>query len=231
MMDWMLEHSLLCLLTLAALGTVFWVWMQRKRLDLRLPWVLLLSVLHVAIGVVCVKAFAVLEAGSLKAAESMSLFGAVFFLPLFYFLGAKLGKRKPAKVFDVFVVPMVFTLACARTNCIIFGCCLGRVIPGTEFRYPTRELELIFYAALLAWMLLKTKRGDPGGRLYPVYMTAYGAFRFLIEFFREGTGTLFHLAHLWAALCLITGLSILIEMKNRSRRNNSNHVKHRRKQE
>lgn len=232
MINWFTDHSLLCLLALAALGTVFWVWTQRERLAMRLRWVLPLSILHVAVGVGCVKAFAILEAGSLSVAGNMSLFGAVFLLPVFYWLGARLTKRKPGTVFDVFVVPMVFTLACARVNCIIFGCCRGQCIPGTDFRYPTREAELVFYAVLLAWMLLKTKQGDTGGKLYPIYMIAYGIFRFIIEFFREGRGAVFHMAHIWAALCLITGLSFYLELKRSSKQNNNrNHSRDRRKQE
>ena len=217
MSAWISAHPLLCLLSLAALGTVIWVYLQRRRLSLRLPWVLLLSVLHVAVGVACVKAFAILEAGSLSAAGNMSLFGAVFFLPLFYWLGAKLGKRQPAAVFDVFVVPMVFTLACARVNCLFSGCCLGRQIPGTALRWPTRELELIFYAVLLTYFILRTRRGNTAGRLYPIYMTAYGLFRLVTEFFRQSeSGSLLHLSHLWAALCFLTGLSVWLELRRRA---------------
>lgn len=229
---WFQAHSLLCLLTLAALGTVFWVWTQRERLSLRLPWVILLSFLHVAVGVCCVKAFAVLEAGSLSAAGNMSLFGAVFFLPLFYWIGAKLGKRETAEVFDVFVVPMMFTLACARVNCLFSGCCLGLPISGTSLRWPTREAELAFYAVLLLWFFLRTRKGNAGGQLYPVYMITYGVFRFAVEFFRVSESKkLFHLAHLWSALCFLLGLSIWLELrKTRNPGKHPNQPKHRRKQ-
>lgn len=215
---WFQAHSLLCLLTLAALGTVFWVWTQRERLSLRLPWVILLSLLHVAVGVCCVKAFAALEAGSLSAAGNMSLFGAVFFLPLFYWLVAKLGKRKTADVFDVFVVPMIFTLACARVNCLFSGCCLGLPISGTSLRWPTREAELLYYAVILFFFVRKTLRGKTDGTLYPIYMISYGILRFFLEFLRVSpTHTLFHLSHLWALLCLLTGLSFLWQKQQKQR--------------
>ena len=229
-MNWIMEHTLLCLLALAALGTIFWVWSQRERLAMRLRWVVPISVLHVAYGVACVKAFAIMEAGSLKAAGNMSLFGAVFLLPAAYWAGARLTKRRTETVFDVFVVPTVFTLACARVNCILTGCCRGCLIPGTETRWPTREAELVFYAILLVWLLLRTKRGDPGGILYPVYMAAYGCFRFITEFFRESSSeSVFHLAHFWALLCAALGLAFLIELKRSARAKTAISDKHRRK--
>lgn len=211
-MAWLAKHHLFSLLLAAGALTVLWLWLQRRRLRLP-PWLIpLLGAFHVVLGVLCVKAFAILEAGSLKKAGSMSLFGAVFFLPLFYYLGAKLTKRRAADVFDVFTVPTVLTLACARVNCIISGCCRGKPIPGTELRWPTREAELVFYAILLVWLLWRTRRKDERGILWPAYMAAYGAFRFLTEFFREPVSPLFHLSHLWAAFSLITGLSVCLQI-------------------
>ena len=223
-MTWISEHSLILLLTAAALFTGFWLFLQRSRLRMGLVWVLILSPLHVIVGVLCVKVFAALENFRLGDFQLMSLFGAIFLLPLFYWLGAKLTKRKAAAVFDVFVVPMVFTLACARVNCLISGCCRGMIIPGTSVRYPTREIELVFYAVILTWFFLRTTRKKTDGILYPVYMIAYGCFRFVIEFFRESVSSIgvFHLSHLWALLCLITGLSIYLEMRRKNAANQKN---------
>lgn len=187
-----------------------------------------LAALHVLLGVGCVKLFAILEAFSLSVAGNMSLFGGIFFLPIFYSVGAKLTRRNAKDVFDVFVIPLVFTLACARVNCLCSGCCLGRLIPGADNRYPTRELELVFYLLLLTWMFIITKKGKTDGRLYPVYMIAYGAFRFVVEFFREGQASLFHLAHLWALLCFSIGAAIYFEQQRRSTRATSSFQKPRR---
>ncbi len=229
-MLWVREHSLICLLTAAAVFTAFWLYFQRKRLNMKIPWVLILSVLHVIVGVLCVKAFAILEAGSFSAAGNMSLFGAIFFLPVFYFLGAKLSHRSSGAVFDVFVIPMAFTLGCARVNCLLSGCCLGRVIPDTPYRYPTREAELVFYIIILCWFVLWTMKRDPGGRLYPVYMIAYGCFRFLCEFFRDNnTNLILHLSHLWAALSIIAGVGILIELNQKRSRSKASSAQNRRK--
>ena len=212
-MAWFTDHSLILLLSIAALFTGFWLYVQRVRLRLRIGWILLLSPVHVIVGVLCVKVFAALETFSLDGFRNMSLFGAIFLLPLFYWAGAKLSRRKAADVFDVFTVPTVFTLACARVNCIVSGCCLGRIISGTGQRWPTREAELVFYAVLLPLLILRGRKKGSEGTLWPFYMTAYGVFRFITEFFRESeTNTLFHLSHLWAILCLLIGVSALLEM-------------------
>ena len=230
-MSWMIRRSLILILLLAAVLTGIWLFSQRKRLGIGPFWVTALSVLHVIVGVLCVKLFAALEQLSLSGFRNMSLFGAIFFLPGFYWIGAKCSGRKRTDIFDVFTVPTVLTLACARVNCLITGCCGGRPIPGTSYRWPTREAELVFYGLLLIWLIYRTRKKETDGILWPAYMTAYGAFRFINEFFRESeTGSLFHLSHLWAILSLLIGLSVLLEQNRRksAQPNHANFV-HRRK--
>ena len=87
------------LLLLLAVGSAFsfiWLLLCKERLRIKWPAALLLAVLHTVCGVLCVKVFAVVEVGfDMSKAGAMSLFGAIFFLPLFYYLGAKLTRRKP----------------------------------------------------------------------------------------------------------------------------------------
>ena len=219
MLEWIGSHPLLTLLAGAAAATFIWLIIVRKRLEIKWYAALVLSVLHVLCGVLCVKFFAVIEAGfDFSKFSGQSLFGAVFFLPLFYFIGAKLFKRKNPDVFDCFTVPMVFTLFCARISCLLTGCCLGAYIPGTEARFPTREAELVFYAVLLAFLVPRVIKNRSRGNIYPIFMIAYGAFRFVCEFFRESSSFpgAFHLSHLWALITLALGLSIFFEIKRKS---------------
>ena len=176
--------------------------------------VLILSVLHTAIGVCSVKVFAFLESGDIG---NMSLFGGVFFMPAAYWLGAKLTKRPYWKACDVLTPCMLFTLMCARINCIVSGCCSGLVIPGTHFHFPTRELEILYYIVMLILLVPRVKKSKNPGSIYPLYMASYGAFRFIDEFFRtSSTGMLFHLSHVWAAIAFAAGLSIYIEINARN---------------
>ena len=135
-------------------------------------------------------------------------------MPLVYWLGAKLAKRPYRDVFDVFTPCMIFTVMCARINCILSGCCQGLIIPGLNgMRFPTRQAEILLYLILLAILCPKIFRDKLHGTGYLIYMMSYGAFRFIIEFFRDAeTNALFHLAHLWALLTLIVGISLYAEI-------------------
>ncbi len=208
MMSWLQTNSLYLLLTAGTIFNVFWLYRMRRQLQMKWYAVLIFSVLHTAIGVCSVKVFAFLESGNIG---NMSLFGGVFFMPLYYFLFAKLTKRKVADVFDVFTVCIIFTLMCARINCLISGCCFGLPIKGTTLYWPTRELEIAFYVVLLIWLggrILKTKAP---GTAYPLYMIAYGVFRFIIEWFRQSSYSGIHPAHIWSLISLALGLSIYFE--------------------
>ena len=133
---------------------------------------------------------------------------------------AGIGTRRQALVLARWGVYFLlgFTLACARVNCLFSGCCLGLPISGTSLRWPTREAELLYYAVILFFFVRKTLRGKTDGTLYPIYMISYGILRFFLEFLRVSpTHTLFHLSHLWALLCLLTGLSFLWQKQQKQR--------------
>lgn len=214
---WLTDRALFILLGCGTLFNVYWLHRCRERLHLRWLSVLLLSVLHTVLGVLSVKVFALFETGNFS---NMSLFGGVFFMPLFYWGVAKLAKQKTADVFDVFTICLVFTLMCARLNCIVSGCCLGAHIPIeglTHLRFPTRELELIFYVILLLRLWRKVLSGSARGMIYPIYMISYGIFRFVTETLRVSsrTDSILHISHLWALLSLGIGMSIYGELQKK----------------
>lgn len=220
LLTWLSDHALILLLGCGTLFNVYWLHRCRERLHLRWLSVLLLSVLHTVLGVLSVKVFALFETGNFS---NMSLFGGVFFMPLFYWGVAKLAKQKTADVFDVFTICLVFTLMCARLNCIISGCCLGAHIPIeglTHLRFPTRELELIFYVILLSRLWRKVLSGSARGMIYPIYMIAYGIFRFVTETLRVSnrTDSILHISHLWALLSLGIGISIYGELRKKEKK-------------
>ena len=179
------------------------------------------------IGLACVKLFAFLEAPDQGYIGATSLFGAVFFMPVFYYLSAKIFKRNVRDVFDLITIPLLFTLFCARVNCLISGCCQGRMIPfhnSPLTRYPTREFELAYYIVILVIFVVMILRCYSNGKLYPLYLVSYGSFRFIIEFFREGRNTIgiLHISHVWALSSLLIGASFLFELLNHSNRKGFN---------
>lgn len=220
LLTWLSDHALILLLSCGTLFNVYWLHRCRERLHLRWLSVLLLSVLHTVLGVLSVKVFALFETGDFS---NMSLFGGVFFMPLFYWGVAKLAKQKTADVFDVFTICLVFTLMCARLNCMISGCCLGAHIPIeglTHLRFPTRELELLFYVILLSRLWRKVLSGSARGMIYPIYMISYGIFRFVTETLRfsDRTDSILHVSHLWALLSLGIGISIYGELRRKEKK-------------
>lgn len=220
LLTWLSDHALILLLSCGTLFNVYWLHRCRERLHLRWLSVLLLSVLHTVLGVLSVKVFALFETGDFS---NMSLFGGVFFMPLFYWVVSKLAKQKAADVFDVFTICLVFTLMCARLNCIISGCCLGAHIPIeglTHLRFPTRELELLFYVLLLSQLWRKVVTGSARGMIYPIYMISYGIFRLVTETLRfsDRTDSILHVSHLWALLSLGIGISIYGELRKKEKK-------------
>ena len=181
MVEFVDEHFLVLILGVAAVLTAVWLYLMRNRLKTNLVIVILLSILHVIVGVGSVKLFAFLEGFGKEYNGAMSLFGAVFFMPFAYALGAKLTKRSMRDVFDIFTIPLVFTLLLSRINCLHAGCCYGLPIHGTSLRYPTREAEIIFYLVFMiievpkvykgknsSHMMIKAESSTPGYIFVPV---------------------------------------------------------------
>lgn len=215
--DWLSSHSLLLLLSAGTLFSFLWLMQFRGRLNMKWYAALPIAICHTLVGVICVKAFAFMETGfNPDSLGNMSLFGGVFFMPVAYWVGAKLTKQPYGVVCDVFTPCMIFTVMCVRVNCIISGCCTGLRIPGTQMRFPTRETEVIYYVVMLLLLIPRVKKDERPGSIYPLYMATYGVFRFINEFFRTSSSeTLFHLSHVWAAIAFAAGLSIYMETKSR----------------
>ncbi len=213
--QWMQGNPLYWLLAIGTLFNIFWLKKFKEQLQISNIAIILLSIFHTIFGVLSVRLFAEIEVlTGLSEGGKLSLFGGIYFMPICYYSLTKILKCKSAQIFDIFTICIIFTLMCARVGCIISGCCQGRLIPGMDIHYPTREAEMLFYVVLIAILSKKVLCGESKGAIYPIYMIAYGIFRFLEEFFRARIGsTIIHPAHFWALICLIAGLSIYLELK------------------
>ena len=223
MVQFIIEHRLYFLLAVPTIFGYFWLGQFKEKIRIKGWMALLISVLHTLIGVLCVKLFAFLEGGGLG---GMSLYGAIFFLPVMYFACAKLTKRNVSIIFDIFTVCIIVTLFFARVNCLIAGCCQGLIIPGSEsIRFPTREAELLFYIVLYVIFRKKVGKKQYSGKIYPYYMVSYGTFRFIAEFFRESEMRFgwFHISHVWSLLAISVGITAIYLI---NKHNNKPHSKH-----
>lgn len=215
-MEFLRNFSLIIVLFLTTALSIIWLMLCRNKLNIKWYITIPLGVIHTLCGVFCVKGFAFIESLG-KNSSGMSLYGALFLLPIFYVIGAKLTKRRFADVFDTFAVCMILTLAIVRVNCIFTGCCYGLPFFGVEgFRWPTREIEIVFNVIFVSIIIPKVIKNKSNGEIFPIYMMSYGAFRFFCEFFRyNSTGYLIHIGHIWSVISFIIGLSIYSEIKSK----------------
>ena len=186
-----------------------------------------ICVLFSGIGLSSVLLFASFESlitGRGVSFGEVSVLGGYLFSPLGIYGLSKILKIKPSDLFDLYAVYVLPTLFLMRINCLISGCCTGITIGSHGLRFPVRELEMVFYIFMLGLFLaegsFEKKKGIklfaiPGIR-FPILMLSYGAFRFLLEFFRESPAKgVFHLAHLFAFITFFTGLAISLEKMRR----------------
>lgn len=191
---------------------IFFWWLKfRKRLNMTWWFAAALTFSQLLIGVLTMKLWAVIEVGgNMEKAANMRLYGAVFIMPLLFYIGAKITKRNTATVMDAFLVGAVISLAFGRLNCLTLECCQGcPVFPGADFRWPIRELEILYYVVFVCYYARKVLRNKTHGQLYPVLLISYGALRFVFEFAREeytGQIGIFHLAHIWSLISIAAGI-------------------------
>ena len=213
------EYFLIITLVVTAILSAITLNRYKNDLQIKVVTAVILAVLHTIAGVICVKAFACLESLTNPFDAGMSLFGALFLLPLFYLAGSRLTNRDKALVFDDFCICVMIALMCVRCNCIVSGCCLGKVISGTGMFWPTRQIEIAFWAIMLIWFLFKKEHGYIKGILYPQMMMVYGIFRFIVEFFRDEAAVIgpFHFGHLWAVISFFVGSTFYFILMERKR--------------
>lgn len=216
--------ALIICLGIGSLCTCLWLWLYRNKLKIPTRSIPFFAVLNTMLGVCCTRVFAGIESFGSPFFSGQSLFGSIFLLPAFYIIGAKFFHRRLCDVFDTFAMCTITTLIFARAACLFGGCCYGIFLPGsTVLRWPTREMEIAFYIILLVILYRRIKKEICPGEIWPLYMMAYGAFRFLVEWLREGDAVLgpLHRGHVWAVISMIIGYSIfsvLHEYEKREKR-------------
>lgn len=214
---------LLCL----AGGTIFsclWLWHFRESVHISRWAVVPIVVLQTVVGLVSVKLFSALESFDFSGYSGMRLYGAIFFMPVFYYLCAKWFSWDIGRFFDVQTFSLIVFLIITRISCIVSGCCQGLPLPGgSTLCWPTREVEMVFHGVLLVLFYRRLRRQEQPGTIYPLYMMAYGAFRFVEEWFREGKALFWglHPAHFWSLLSIVIGCSFYFELKARNDRKSS----------
>lgn len=94
---------------------------------------------------------------------------------------------------DAFAVIVPIGILLGRIGCFMNGCCLGKPTAGVFAardvsgiaRWPAPFVEGAFQVVMLITILLLQRRSLLHDRLFFLYLTAYGVFRFLHEFMRD----------------------------------------------
>lgn len=145
---------------------------------------------------------------------AVSTYGIYLFCPILIY--CFYNKNDIKRIFDMFAVYVCPSMIFQRFRCILSGCCSGKTFFHTDFHWPTRESEIVFYFLVLLFFISEIEKEQiKKGCMFPVLMISYGLFRFVNEFFRIGNG-IFHLAHIWSILSIIVGYSIYSELNKRA---------------
>ncbi len=149
--------------------------------------------------------------------DGLSLFGAIFAVPLAAWL-ASLGKKLSFdKLLDLSTLLGLTLLVCVRTGCFISGCC-----GGIKFWHGTRPVILpvqlmeVVADLLIAEVCLRVRdKTKQRGIMYPLFMILYGACRFLLEFLRTGEKMLwiFTGSQLLSLVCIAIGVALILRVK------------------
>lgn len=146
---------------------------------------------------------------------------------LFGFLAAEAAKpllryRLPPN--DRFAMILPFSLGIGRLGCLLSGCCLGVAWDGPWSvadahgiqRHPAAIYEMLFDFVMGAVLILLHRRGLLVGRLFALYLIAYGVFRFFSEFWRETLKAFAGLsAYQWMSVALVIAGTIAVIQRTR----------------
>ncbi len=128
----------------------------------------------------------------------VSLFGAVFAVPIFMYLGCKAARKPYGRIMDFLTPSLLLILAVLRVGCFVSDCCGGIavVFAGVYVeKFPTQITECVCDLLILAGLLLYERFWKNEGRLYGFFMVYYGILRFLLEFLRDTLKESLYLSH------------------------------------
>ena len=103
-------------------------------------------------------------------------------------------------------------IARGRVGCLVAGCCRGAPHDGPlaiayddgVLRHPAQLYEALFQLAAGYALLVLWRRKILFGRLFALYLAAYGAFRFATEFIRDTAKPFYGLsAYQWMSIAMI----------------------------
>jgi phosphatidylglycerol:prolipoprotein diacylglycerol transferase len=139
--------------------------------------------------------------GDILSGEGLTIWGAVLGAAIGVWIYSKFNRTFRFTLLADLIAPgIILSQAVGRVGCTFNGCCYGleshsslAVIytntpyaPGGIPVLPTQIYEIFFDLAVFGLLLLLRKRLQPEGSLFTLYFALYAAWRFGIDFIREG---------------------------------------------
>ena len=142
----------------------------------------LISILLTMAGVAGAMLMFYIETGSFG---GTSLFGSIFFIPLFLLPVLLLGIPF-STLMDLCAPAECLMLVLMKLDCLLSGCCFGKYLPSLEIQFPSQIVEMITFFVIML-LLLRLERNEKNrGRIYGHYLIIYGIARFILNWFRYG---------------------------------------------
>ncbi len=159
--------------------------------------------------------------------EGISFYGAVFFIPIVFSLFAKIIRIPYGKLMDLCAPAECIMLAIMKVQCLVAGCCKGRVLyvtaEGLSVRFPSQISELINALIIMIVLLVLSYKKTNRGSIYPWYMLIYGITRFILNSFRETTPVWLGLPYgsIWSICSIIIGITWLLILQKKQQKENA----------
>jgi phosphatidylglycerol:prolipoprotein diacylglycerol transferase len=223
------------MIALAVLTLVGWALLAVKR-GARLSYdeVINAAIVGIPSGVIGARLFHVLDYADFywahpaeiftKFGEGLAIYGAVLGAALGLWIYSRITRKSFAYLADVIAPGIILAQAIGRVGCTLNGCCYGDVtdifcaityVHGNQIVGPVQPTQIyeIIYNLIVFGVLLKLRnRLRPDGSLFLVYLSAYSAWRFGIDFIRPNRALLLglHEAQLISIVVLVISLTLLL---------------------
>lgn len=149
-----------------------------------------------------------------------SYYGAVFFVPLAFLLITKWMRIPYGNLMDYCAPAECVMLAIMKCQCLIDGCCEGRILrvyaDGTWLAFPSQIVELVNALVIMAVLFIMVCRKKNQGKVYAWYLLIYGITRFILNWFRSGNYPLLLClpsGNIWSLLAIFIGFLWLTDRK------------------
>jgi phosphatidylglycerol---prolipoprotein diacylglyceryl transferase len=206
------------MVALAVISVVAWIaWQNSKTKAIKTDALFTAALVGIVSGVIFSKLLHVIDnlsyyiqyPGKIFSGEGLAIWGAVLGAALGTWAYSKITKEFRFTLFGDMIAPgIIFAQAIGRVGCTLNGCCYGIVSDSsTSIVYtnpnsygplgipvlPTQVMEIIYNLIVFGLLLALRGHFKKEGTIFYLYLALYAAWRFAIDFIRDGTPFLFGL--------------------------------------